>query len=125
VPTNKQRRYRFINATKSTTLAANGRIVGSWFGRLRGLLFTSEIAAGDGLLLKPCSSIHMLGMTYAIDCVFLDGKGKVVGLVRRIPPWHMSALYWRAQACLELPAGTIDDTDTETGDEIRWTEVIS
>lgn len=63
----------------------------------------------------------MFGMTYEIDCVFVDKAGVVVGLIEAIKPGKMSRLYSQADACLELPPGTISDTKTETGDLLEWT----
>ena len=55
-------------------------------------------------------------MLYAIDAVFVDKANKVVALVKGIKPWCVSAMYFDAHACLELPVGTIDSTNTEVGD---------
>jgi uncharacterized membrane protein (UPF0127 family) len=116
----KANRRSFVNATKSTTLACDGRLATGFFARLRGLLFTNELKKGDGLFLSPCNSIHMLGMLYAIDAVFVDKNNKVVALVKGIKPWRISAMYLNAESCLELPPGTIDDTGTAVGDQIVY-----
>jgi uncharacterized membrane protein (UPF0127 family) len=108
----------FKNQTRGTTLATDARVADSFASRLRGLLYSKQIVAGQGLLLKPCNSIHMIGMTYAIDAVFLDDDYKVVGLVDDIQPMQVSKVYKQAKACLELPAGTISSTGTELGDQL-------
>ncbi len=87
---------------------------------MRGLLGTTQIEQGEGLFLMPCNSIHMFGMKYAIDAVFVDRQGKVVGLVHNIKPGQCSSVFWGAKNCLELPPGTIGDTNTETGDQLEW-----
>lgn len=110
--------YRFENSTKSTTLATDAIMASSWISRLRGLLFTKEIKQGEGLFLSPCNSIHMFGMIYSIDAVFVDKSNTVVGLDRKIRPMMMSTIYFKAESCIELPAGTIDSTRTEIGDQI-------
>jgi uncharacterized membrane protein (UPF0127 family) len=119
------RRFRFTNKSKSTVLATNAGVADNFFTRARGLLFTKPLEKGEGLWLKPCDSIHMIGMTYAIDVLFIDKQGKVIGCVHKIKPWRMSRMYSRAQGCLELPPGTISDTGTELGDEIEWSEISS
>ena len=86
--------------------------------RMRGLLFRKPLERGEGLYIEPCKAIHMFGMTYAIDVVFLDRNLKVVGLVESIGPGKLSAYYGAARSCLELPAGTISDTATQLGDAI-------
>jgi len=108
----------FVNQTRGTTLATDARVADGYFGRLRGLLYSKQITAGEGLLLKPCNSIHMFGMTYAIDALFLDDDFKVVGIVGDIQPMQVSKLFKQATACLELPSGTISSTGTELGDQL-------
>ncbi|HEY9733393.1 MAG TPA: DUF192 domain-containing protein [Drouetiella sp.] len=108
----------FKNQTRGTTLATDARVADSFASRLRGLLYSKPIVAGQGLLLKPCNSIHMIGMAYAIDAIFLDDDYKVVGLVNDIQPMQVSKVYRQATACLELPAGTISSTGTELGDQL-------
>jgi uncharacterized membrane protein (UPF0127 family) len=90
----------------------------SFIQKLRGLLFRKQIVQGEGLFLEPCNSIHMFGMKYSIDAIFLDRRGKVVALLRNFSPGKVSALYWSAHACLELPAGAIDKSGTELDDEL-------
>jgi uncharacterized protein len=86
--------------------------------RLKGLLLTKSLPAGRGLYLSPCTQIHMFGMTYAIDAVFIDKQNAVVGLVEDIGPWGLSPLFMKATGCLELPAGTISSTGTKVGDMV-------
>ncbi|HEY9719561.1 MAG TPA: DUF192 domain-containing protein [Trichormus sp.] len=112
--------YTFVNRTKSATLATKGRLADTWFARMRGLLGTNKIEQGEGLFLMPCNSIHMFWMKYAIDAIFVDRHGKVVAVVSNIKPWQMSAVYWQAKNCLELPPGTICDTGTDVGDQLEW-----
>lgn len=108
-----------LNKTKGTSLADTLRIADSFLSRLQGLLFTSGLPAGQGLYITPCQAIHMFGMTYAIDCVFIDKQGKVVGLCKKVAPWALSPAFGKAIGCIELPAGTIEATQTEVGDLIE------
>jgi uncharacterized protein len=87
-----------------------------FLSRLKGLLLTKSLPSGRGLYLSPCTQIHMFGMTYAIDAVFIDKRNQVVGLVESIGPGALSPLFMKAAGCLELPAGTISSTGTELGD---------
>jgi uncharacterized protein len=106
------------NQTRGTTLASDTRVADSYLSRLRGLLYSKPIVAGQGLLLKPCNSIHMIGMTYSIDAIFLDDDFKVVAAVEEIKPMQVSKLFRDATACLELPSGTISNTGTQVGDQL-------
>jgi uncharacterized protein len=62
------------------------------------------LPAGEGLLLKPCGSVHMLFMRFPIDVVFLDRELSVVGVAPDLRPWRMAGRRG-AKAALELPAG--------------------
>lgn len=104
-------------------MASRARLARTFFTRLKGLLGTASLPQGEGLLITPCSSIHMFGMKYAIDALFLDRDLKVVGLVNSIAPGKMSKVFSNAAQCLELPAGTIESTGTECGDLLTM-EVI-
>jgi uncharacterized protein len=109
---------RCLNVTRQTVLADELSEAYSFLARLRGLLFAPPIKPGQGLLIKPCNSIHMIGMKYAIDVVFLDKQNRVVGLVENIGPGKISAVYRKAHCCVELPSGTISATATADGDEL-------
>jgi uncharacterized protein len=74
------------------------------FSRLRGLLGRSGLSSGEGMLLRPASSIHTGFMRFAIDAVFLDSAGRVVKVAADLRPWRMAACSG-ARAVLELPAG--------------------
>lgn len=110
--------YSFFNETRHAELASRAVIAVSFFSRLQGLLGTKSLQEGRGLFLKPCNSIHMIGMTYAIDCVFVDKTMSVVGLVENIGPFRISSLFSSAEGCLELPVGTIARTGTKLGDTL-------
>ncbi len=99
-------------------LASRARIADTFIARLVGLLKTHALAAGDGLYIAPCTQIHMFGMKYAIDVVFMDRQGQVVGLCEKIEPGQISPLFSRAFSCIEIPPGTIGATMTEKGDLI-------
>ena len=74
------------------------------FARLRGLLGRSGLSSGEGMLLRPASSIHTAFMRFAIDAVFLDRGDRVLKVAAELAPWRMAACKG-ARAVLELPAG--------------------
>jgi uncharacterized protein len=74
------------------------------FSRLRGLLGRRGLAAGEGMLLRPASSIHTAFMRFTIDAVFLDKANQVVKVAAEVRPWRAAACRG-ARAVLELPAG--------------------
>jgi len=60
----------------------------------------------------------MFGMRFAIDAIFLDKNGVVVGILENFAPGKMSRIFGKAKSCLELPAGTINKTSTTLGDVV-------
>jgi uncharacterized membrane protein (UPF0127 family) len=84
------------------------------------LLGKDGLAPGEGLWISPCGSIHSFGMRFDIDALFLDRNLKVVGRYERFRRNRISRVYWNARGVLELPAGTIERTGTEVGDEIQF-----
>jgi uncharacterized protein len=78
--------------------------------RMRGLLGRTELPRGEGILLRPCGSIHTFFMRFPIDVVFVDREGKVVGVERDLKPWR-TARRRGAKAVLELTAGAAAGID--------------
>jgi uncharacterized protein len=72
--------------------------------RCRGLLGRSGLSSGEGMLLRPTSSVHTAFMRFAIDVVFLDRADRVLKVADDLGPWRMAGCRG-ARAALELPAG--------------------
>jgi uncharacterized protein len=82
-----------------------------------GLLRHERLAPGEGLWIVPCESVHTFFMKFAIDLVYVDRKRKVRKVRNAVPPWRLSACL-SAHSILELPAGTVERTGTQAGDEL-------
>lgn len=98
-----------------TVLADRLRVADTHWTRLRGLLGTRGLAPGEGLWIRPCNQVHMLGMRYAIDVVFLDAAGLVLRAVEHLRPGRVSPRVRGAASVLELPAGTVARTGLVEG----------
>jgi uncharacterized membrane protein (UPF0127 family) len=72
--------------------------------RCRGLLGRSGLSSGEGMLLRPASSVHTAFMRFAIDVVFLNRADRVLKVADDLGPWRMAGCRG-ARAALELPAG--------------------
>lgn len=92
--------------------------------RLRGLLGRPEPAEGEGILIRPCSSIHMMFMRYAVDAVFLDRELTVVGIVGSLRPWRFAARRGAHQV-LELHAGEAARRGLRLGDRLETAEAAA
>ena len=108
--------YAFRNVTRGTLLAGDGRIATSFWHRLKGLLGTKNLAEGEGLLIRPCQSVHTFFMAYPIDIVFVDRNSRIVSLRPALAPYRASRHVRRAKFVIELPSGTIGRTSTQIGD---------
>jgi uncharacterized membrane protein (UPF0127 family) len=112
-------RVEAVNVTRGSVLAAQARVADTLGKRLVGLLRDSALAEGDGLWIVPCNSIHSFAMKFRFDAVFLDSRQGVVHLVRDMAPWRVSPIKFAAHSVLELPAGVIDRTGTQPGDQFE------
>lgn len=94
------------------------RTANTFLQRLRGLLFTDSLPEHTGLLLENCNSIHMFGMRYALDIIFVDQNFRICKIVKNLKPWHIAGCL-KARHTVELPAGTIVEYQFRVGDLIQ------
>ena len=87
--------------------------------RRTGLLKHTSLAPGEGLWIAPCESVHMIGMKFPIDVVFLSRKRVVLKIREHMPPGFRFSLCLTAHSVLELPAGTVAATGTAKGDQLE------
>ncbi len=91
-------------------------IADSFLKRFRGLLGTRSLKDGQGILLNPCNSVHMVGMLYPIDIIYLDVNNRIIKLVENLQPFWGISCCWAAKSVLEVPAGTIKKYCWHMGD---------
>lgn len=113
----RQTMARALNQTKNTVVAEEVTLATSMWSRFWGLMGRKNLADGHGLLIDPCSSIHMFFMRFSLDVVFLDDEGRVKKVVAGIKPWR-AALGGGGKKALELAAGAAAKANVETGDEL-------
>jgi uncharacterized membrane protein (UPF0127 family) len=82
--------YRASDGASGVVVADRLRSADTHWTRLRGLLGTSGLAPGEGLWIRPCRQVHMFGMRYPIDVVFLDERLGVVHTIPGLAPWAVS-----------------------------------
>jgi uncharacterized membrane protein (UPF0127 family) len=111
-------RIQVRNETRNTVLAAAADIADTSAKRKTGLLKHERLEAGDGLWIVPCESVHTFFMKFPIDLVYLDKRRKVRKIRHAVKPWRVSGCLI-AHSVLELPAGTVLQTGTEKGDQLR------
>lgn len=92
-----------------------------WSERLTGLIGKPAPAAGTGLWLQPCAAVHTFGVRGALDLLFIDRRGRIVGICERVRSGRVRG-HWRAGAVLELRAGDVRRLDIRSGMRLQWVE---
>jgi len=105
------------NQTRNTVLAGSADMADTSAKRRTGLLKHERLDPGDGLWIVPCESVHTFFMKFPIDLVYLDKQKRVRKVRHRVPAWRFSVCL-SAHSILELPAGTLEQTGTQVGDEL-------
>jgi hypothetical protein len=110
---------RAVNITRQRVVASRLKARGTYFGRLIGLLGRSCLYPGEALWISPCRAIHTFGMRFTIDVIFLDHGHTVVKAAAGIAPFRVCLGGREAKSVIELAAGTIEQSGTQTGDRIE------
>lgn len=87
--------------------------------RARGLLGRDDF--DEAMLLRPCRSVHTLGMRFPIDVAFVD-REMVIRRVVTMPPNRIGRPCLRAHAAVEVPAGTFAHWGLGPGDQLEVRE---
>jgi hypothetical protein len=114
--------FRFWNATRQNEVVARCQLADKFWTRGKGLLGRSHLPAEEGILLVPGTSIHMFGMKFPIDVVFLTKEDVVTDIAPDIAPGKMhvaKAGAGKPFAALELAAGTIARCQIGIGDRLE------
>jgi uncharacterized membrane protein (UPF0127 family) len=114
------RLLRVVNTGRNWELGDRIGWADSFLARLRGMTGRPAPAAGEGLLLTPCKSIHMYGVRFSLDVAFLDAGGAVVASYPSLRPGRRTRWHWDAVHALELPTGTLERSGTAKGDVLCW-----
>jgi uncharacterized membrane protein (UPF0127 family) len=93
------------------------RIANGFWGKLRGLMWTSGPKPGEALLLPDCTSVHTCFLFKPLDLAYLDRDGVIVRLVPKLLPWRVSRC-GHAVHTLELQRGAIDAFHLSVGQRI-------
>ena len=87
--------------------------------RMRGLLGRDNLIPQHALHIKPCGSIHTLGMRFTLDLIFLDQNLHVVNIVRDVVPFRMVMGGKHAVSVIELESGWFDWGQLDIGDKVQ------
>jgi uncharacterized protein len=120
-PPLREIRLQLSNLTRNTVLATCLEVADSGPKRNKGLLGRESIASGGGLWILPCEAVHTFWMQFSIDLIYLDRNKRIRKFVSELPPWRLSACLL-AHSVVELPAGTIRNSQTQFGDTLEFSD---
>lgn len=116
---NSRELVRVYNTTRNSCLGEQIGMADSSLRRLVGLLGKRSLSPGCGLFIIPSQAIHTVGMTFPIDVIFVDKKYNVLGVREAVRPFRVTRIFWKSLGVLELPVGTIRDSHTRVGDQLK------
>ena len=87
--------------------------------RTRGLIGHQPLQPGQGMLIRPCRWIHMFGMTFPIDVLYVNRDWRVVAVTHGLLPNRIDRPVLRAQFVIEMKAGDIRRTGVQVGDHLE------
>lgn len=109
---------RIVNTTRNTLIASKIITADSFFSRLRGLLGRKSLEKEEALLIPRCIAVHTFFMKFSIDIIFIDSDSNVTKTMKNLRPFRISSCFTGTYSAIELPAGTIEQSNTETGDRL-------
>jgi uncharacterized membrane protein (UPF0127 family) len=99
---------KLICKKKNIVLGESIFVASSFLERLKGLMCDESLGVEfDGMLIKPCNSIHTFFMNYKIDVLFLNKEYKIVKILRNMAPWRLTKIYLQANQVLEIEGGKV------------------
>ncbi len=114
------------NPARGNTLCPRAALADNFWTRGRGLLGRASLDPNEGILLVPGSSIHMFGMKFSLDVVFLTQDHIVTDFVENIAPGKAHIARSNAgkpHSALELPVGSVARCGVQLGDQLVLEEV--
>ncbi len=113
----KNRKIFNVLTLNNDTILENVYLADSYISRLKGLMGRSKIDFNEGLLIRPCNSIHTFFMKFNLDIVFIDENFKVIDIYFDLAPWKISKIYKDAKFVIEAKSGSF--TKLKKGDQIK------
>jgi len=108
-----------VNVVRTSgQFVCRARVAANPWSRAIGLLGRRGLAPANGLLIRPCRSVHTVFMCFSIDVVYLSRDWSIVKLVPNMKPFSLSSGGRAAYLCLELPGGSIERLRLKIGEAL-------
>jgi uncharacterized protein len=106
-----------IETTNGRVVCEEAILADGPLSRMKGLLGRKSLRSGEGLLLRPASSVHTAFMRFPIDAVFLDRDLHILHVAADLKPWRAAGCRG-ARAVLELSSGESERRGVRPGDRV-------
>lgn len=106
------------NSTRQLILCQNVYVADTFLKRLLGVAEGGFGNSYDGLLIRPCRSIHTFFLEYPLDVIFLDQSNRICKIYFHLKPFRITSLISSAQMVLELVGGTLLPSVAQEGDTV-------
>lgn len=104
-----------VNDDNYTLIADNGRVADTFWNRFRGLLGRDKYCCGEALVIRPCTSVHTVGMKFAIDVLFVSAQNEIIHIIEDLPAYRFSPRIKNSSYVVELPAGRVALCELKAG----------
>lgn len=114
------------NPARGNIICPRVLLANNLWTRGKGLLGRTSLDEQEGILLVPGTSIHMFGMKFSIDVLYLTQDHRVTDFVENIAPGKAHVAKNNAgkpHSALELCAGTIAKCGVQLGDQLVLEEL--
>lgn len=109
---------KVYNSSKNSIILKDAKVAENFFTRSVGLLSKKSLNEGEGLIIKPCCSIHTFFMRFNIDVLFINKKNEVIALYENVAPWRILPIHPTSHYVIELFANSITEKSIEKGDAV-------
>jgi len=111
---------RITNQTRRTIIAKSCVWLDTVFGHARGLMFKPKVTPHVlAFAAEHVTSLHTFFVAETIDILFVNKNYLVCALKEGLVPWSFYRPPCAAQYIIEVPAKTIQRSQTQVGDRIR------
>ena len=110
---------RLYDLDQQRSVVDNLEIAESLEARTRGLIGHDPLRFGQGMLIRPCRWIHMFGMSFPIDVLYVNKHWRVVAVSENLRPRRIDRPVPHAWFVVEMAAGAIRHTGLKVGDRLE------
>ncbi len=104
------------NSTRQLILCQKVYVADTFAKRLWGATKGGFGNSYDGILLRPCRSIHTFFLKHTLDVIFLDQSNRICRIYSHLKPFRVTPVIPSAQMVLELMGGALLPSMAQKGD---------